>query len=77
MSEAKRFDDLPEPTKKFLSNLRENEIDTLNEGIRLIVAIRTVGKFVKIIILGLLGILAGLMMVGESFSKIVMWFRGG
>lgn len=65
MSEAKRFDDLPERTKDFLSNLRDDEIDTLNDGIRLVGAIRTVGTFVKWVIVGLIGILAGFVMVGE------------
>lgn len=76
MSEAHKFDDLPQRTKDFLNNLREDEIDTLNDGIRLVGAIRTVGTFVKWVIVGLIGILAGFVMVGESVSKIAIWIRG-
>ncbi|MCV0388084.1 MAG: hypothetical protein K5821_17205 [Nitrobacter sp.] len=77
MSEAKRFDDLPTRTKQFLSNLRDEEIDTLNDGIRLVSAIRTVGTFMKWVIVGLIGILAGFVMIGESISKIASWMKGG
>lgn len=77
MSEARRFDDLPARTKDFLSNLRDEEIDTLNDGIRLVSAIRTVGTFMKWVIVGLIGILAGFVMIGESVSKIASWMKGG
>lgn len=43
MSDAKKFDDLPERTKPFLSDLRPDEVDTLNDGIRLVRSIATVG----------------------------------
>jgi hypothetical protein len=76
MSEAHKFDDLPTRTKDFLSNLRDDEIDTLNDGIRLVGAIRTVGVFMKWVIVGLIGILAGFVMVGESIAKIAAWLRG-
>lgn len=76
MSEAKRFDDLPDRTKEFLSSLRDDEIDTLNDGIRLVSAIRTVGTFVRWVIVGMLGIFAGVVMLGDAIGKIVGWFRG-
>lgn len=76
MSEAHKFDDLPERTKDFLSNLRDDEIDTLNDGIRLVGAIRTVGTFAKWLIVGVIGIFAGVVMLGESIAKIALWFRG-
>ena len=40
-------------------------LDTLNDGIRLVGAI----------IVGLIGILAGFVMVGEPFVRIAAWFR--
>jgi hypothetical protein len=48
---------------------------TLSDGIRLVNAIRTVGTFMKWVIVGLLGILAGFVMVGESIAKIAAWIR--
>jgi len=75
MSEAERFNELPSKTKQFLSNLRPDEVDTLNDGIRLVGAIKTVGVFVKWVIIGALGILAGIVMFGESIVKIASWFK--
>ncbi len=75
MSDAKRFDDLPEKTKEFLSGLRPDEVDTLNDGIRLVRSIATVGNFMKWCIVGILGIAVGIVMFGESVAKIVAWFR--
>ena len=75
MADIKQFDDLPEKTKEFLSELRPDEVDTLNDGIRLVAAVRTVGVFFKWVIVGLLGMLAGVVMFGESITKIISWFR--
>lgn len=75
MADIKQFDDLPEKTKEFLSGLRPDEVDTLNDGIRLVAAVRTVGVFSKWVIVGLLGMLAGVVMFGESIAKIISWFR--
>lgn len=75
MSEAKRFDDLPEKTKTFLSNLRDDEVDTLADGIRLVGSIKTVGTFIKWLIIGVLGIVSGVVMFAESIGKFIAWFR--
>lgn len=75
MSDAKRFDDLPEKTQQFLVGLRPDEVDTLNDGIRLVRSIATVGAFVKWCIVGVLGIAVGAVMLGESVGKIIAWFR--
>jgi len=73
--QAHRFDDLPDETKEFLSNLRKEDVLLLKDGLRLVNATQIVGKFVKWVIIGLLGILAGIVMFGESIIKIVGWFR--
>lgn len=72
---ANKFNDLPDETQKFLSQLREEDIATLKDGLRLVNAIGIVGKFVKWVIVGMLGLLAGIVMFGESVIKIVAWFR--
>ncbi len=76
MSEAKRFEDLPDPTKEFLANLREEEIDTMNDGIRLVSAMRTVAVFFKWLLVGIGGMILGTVMLGESIVKIAAWLRG-
>ena len=70
MPDAKRFDDLPDKTKDFLASLRPDEVDTLNDGIRLVRSIATVGAFMKWEIVGSLG-LAGLQMSGGSLEIMV------
>ncbi len=64
MSDAKWFDDLPEKTKEFLSGPRPDEVDTLNDGIRLVRSIATVGNLIKSCIVGILGIAVGIVMFG-------------
>ncbi len=76
MSEARRFEDLPDRTKEFLSNLREEEIDTMNDGIRLVSAMRTVAVFFKWLLVGIGGMILGTVMLGESIVKIAAWLRG-
>lgn len=75
MSGAKRFDDLPEKTQQFLAGLRPDEVDTLNDGIRLVRSIATVGAFMKWCIVGILGFAVGVVMFGESVGKILNWFK--
>lgn len=75
MSDAKRFDDLPDKTKRFLAGLRPDEVDTLNDGIRLVRSIATVGAFMKWVIVGVLGLFVGVVMLGESVGKILSWLR--
>lgn len=70
-----KFDDLPESTQKFLLSLRADEVATLNDGIRLVNAIRTVGTFMKWVIVGVLGLVMGAVMLGESIGKLIGWMR--
>lgn len=77
VSECKRFDELPEKTKRFLEGLRDDEVDTINDGIHLVAAIKTVGTFVKWIIIGALGIVSGIVMFAESIGKFLAWFKDG
>lgn len=72
---ADRMVELPEKTRTFLAQLRDEDIDTLNAGLKLVVATMTVGRFVKWLIVGILGMFAGVVMFGESVVKILAWFR--
>ncbi|UPT53274.1 hypothetical protein [Synechococcus phage Ssp-JY38] len=70
---AERLIDLPPQVREFLTELRPEEISLLRQGIRLASAISTVGRATKWIIIVLLGILAGIIMIGESVQKILAW----
>lgn len=72
---AHRFNELPDETQEFLSQLREDDIETLKDGLRLVIAMRTVGTFMKWLIVGVLGFVVGIVMFGEAILKIVAWFR--
>lgn len=76
MSDAKRFDDLSPKVKEFFSEMRDEEVETLKDGMRLANAVLIVGAFVKWCIVGALGIAVGIVMFGESVAKILAWFRG-
>jgi len=72
---ANRFNELPDETQEFLSQLRKEDISTMKDGLRLVNAIRIVGKFSKWVIVGVLGIFAGIVMFGEGVIKIYGWIR--
>lgn len=68
--------ELPQETREFLARLRPDDLETIEDGVRLVNAVRTVGKFFKWVIVGLLGFVVGTVMFYESIVKIVGWFRG-
>ena len=70
-----RMAELFEETREFLAQLRQEDIKTLKDSLRLVTAIQTVGSFIKWLIVGILGIAVGIVMFGESVAKILMWFR--
>lgn len=74
-SPVNRMAELPEETREFLSQLREDDIKAMRDGLRLVTATMIVGKFVKWCIVGVLGIAVGIVMFGESVAKIAAWFR--
>jgi len=70
-----KMSELPVSVRVFLTELRPEEVDTLKHGIRLIRAIMTVGRATRWLMLFFLGILAGLVLMGETISKIWSWFQ--
>lgn len=75
MTDAKRFDDLPPDTKDFLSGLSKEDVKTIKSGLPIIRAIIGFGKVTKWLAIAALGILGGIVMLGESIMKILAWFR--
>ncbi|UDF29958.1 UNVERIFIED_ORG: hypothetical protein LHK14_01165 [Roseateles sp. XES5] len=68
--------ELPKETREFRARLRPDDLETLEDGVRLVNAVRTVGTFFKWVIVGLLGFVVGTVMFYESVTKIVAWFKG-
>lgn len=73
--DAKRFDDLPPDTKEFLADLSADDVHTIKAGLPIIRAIIGFGKVTKWLAIAALGILGGIVMLGESIMKILAWFR--
>ena len=70
---AHRFNELPDETQEFLSQLRGDDIETLKDGLRLVMAMRTVGKLVKWLIVGIVGTFIGTVMLYENIMKVLSW----
>jgi hypothetical protein len=72
-STPKRFSELPEYTQEFFASLREEDIQALEEGIRLARAAKTVGKFWKWTALTIVAMFAGMATLGQSVDWL--WHR--
>lgn len=71
---ANRFNELPEKTQKFLSQLRDGDIEVMEEGMDLVRSIRTVGRFMRWVVLGALAVLMTLTALHDNAVKILAWF---
>lgn len=70
---VQRFNELPDETQEFLSELRGEDIATLKDGLRLVLAMRTVGRLVRWVIVGFVGAIIGAVVLYENIMKIVSW----
>ena len=70
---AHRFNELPDETQEFLSQLREDDIETLKDGLRLVIAMRTVGRLMKWMIVAIVGTFIGTVMLYENILKVLNW----
>jgi len=62
--------ELPEETRAFLARLRPEDLQTLENGLRIINSVLTVGKLVKWLLVG------GIQMFWDSVVKLYGWVRG-
>lgn len=70
---ANRFNELPSETQEFLSQLRGDDIETLKDGLRLVMAMRTMGGLVKWLIVGIVGTFIATVMLYENILKVLNW----
>lgn len=63
-------------TLEWLKDARKEEIDQLDEAIRLVRSSRTVGKFMRWVIGVTVGAFIIMAQFGESIAKFVNFFRG-
>lgn len=74
-SVADRMIELPEETREFLSQLREEDIDLMKHGLDLIRSLRTIGRFMRWVILAVLAMLIGVVSLYENTMKLIAWFQ--
>jgi hypothetical protein len=70
-----KMTDLPEYTQDFLIDLREEEIEELQEAIKFMRSVKTVSTFFKWFIITSVGIFVGAVSFGESIGKMRGWFK--
>ncbi len=80
--------ELPEKTRAFLAGLRPDELKTLEaiiempaedvrEGFRMVRDIRTVGKFMRWLLVSMIALFVGSIMLYENIQKAIGYLKGG
>jgi hypothetical protein len=64
-------------TLEWLQKARPEEIAQLDEGIGLVRAFRTVGKFVKWALIAMIGAFLGMVAVVSGIGTVLTWFKPG
>lgn len=67
--------ELPKYTQDFLIELREEEVEELQEAIRFMRSVKTVGTFGKWLLITAVGAFVGTVSLGESLVKFKGWFK--
>jgi hypothetical protein len=63
--------ELPKETRRFLAQLRDDDLETLKDGLPLIDSIRTVDVFMKWLIVFIAGTFDGGVMIRENVLKVI------
>ncbi|MBX3536414.1 MAG: hypothetical protein KF735_02150 [Chelatococcus sp.] len=72
---ATRLAELPEETREFLAKLQPGDIALMREGLGLLRAIFTLGRFARWLAITVLGLVAGSVLFWESVTKILTWLK--
>jgi hypothetical protein len=73
---ADKFAQLSPEAKAFLSKIDSEDVELLKDGLNLIKSMKTVSRFVKWLILGVLGVFFGTVMLWETILKFLKLWRG-
>jgi len=74
---AERLAELPEETREFLSSLSKEDIETFRMGLPVFRKLMGTGQVLKWLGFFVISLLAGIVLLGESISKILSWFSKG
>lgn len=70
-----RMIELPEETREFLSQLGKDDIVLMKDGLDIIRSLRTIGRFMRWVILGILAIMLGVVAIYENTVKLISYFH--
>lgn len=68
--------ELPRETREFLARLRPEDLDTLEEGVRLVNAFRTLGRVAKWVVFTAGGLLLAGVALWETIERLAVRMRG-
>jgi hypothetical protein len=74
--QATRFNELDPAVQKMLADMRGDDVETLKDCMELAKATRTVSRFVKWLIITIVGVFMGTVMFYESLLKVIGWIKG-
>ena len=69
------FADLPKETREFLARLRPEEIALLMKGIQLVSSAGVLGRFLKWLLLSIIGAFLAAASLGDAVVKLLSWSR--
>lgn len=67
--------EIPPKTREFLARLSEEDLDTLEDGVKLVNAMRRVGRVMRWVIVGIAGIFLGGVMLWEALLRVIGYVR--
>lgn len=69
------MNELPHNTREFLARLTAEDVATLEDGVKLVTALRRVGKVTKWLVLTIVGIFLGFVLIWEGVLKVLGWVK--
>lgn len=72
---ANRFNELPPETQQFLSQLRPDDLELMKDGLDLVRSTRTIGRFMRWVVLGALAVLMTMTALHDNIVKMLAWFK--
>lgn len=76
LSPVDRFAQLPEPTRKWLEQLREDDINDIMEVLRTYHEVRSFRRFSKWLVITVVAVFVAAAQFGEAIQKLWGWMRG-
>lgn len=70
-----RFSDLSPKVQRFFRDMRDEDVGLLQEAMKLVRSLLTVGRFFKWLVVTVVGFFIGAAMLGDAIVKLAKWVR--